>query len=529
VKLVAECAHVREAVAAEASCATEACQFGARLAEDWVHRCSKAAPDSRAQVAELARTFEERRKGARLPCLRDIEPLLKNGCSGAANCADTAQAWLTRCSDQTKSPLLVRILEARLAQAGAGSTPLDARSCDEVSAALVAASACKQQFECKDGLPALEAYRKRCLNPDGLGGIRQGFAELSLRLGAQAPVTELAVSLESPLEPGQVGLQLADGSGVVISVCDERVRDLAQYLSARHDCSEGFVVMARRQSTARHGRTQLRVAKLLVASDEKFHASYPSLLVTGEAEARSSAALERVASQLTVGLERATGGDAAGKAVLDKAEALKLLLQTLSVDASVLERPDAAQALAAADARLAPVLRDVAKAKLAYAQKLFKPLEYVAFVARALHRPLADVDENGVVVLGAKLPAATRSWEAVLPSAAAAYSAEIAPLAERLKKKPPSAQSQEKLGAELTSTAKACADAEQTAERDEVDLTECGFSGGCDDEVLESLRSELAKAQAEATQAHQAATLAASSLEPAPPASWAEHCAAPWW
>jgi hypothetical protein len=392
----------------------------------------------------------------------------------------------------------------------------------------VAASACKQQFECKDGLAALGEYRKRCLNSEGFGGIRQGFAELSLRVGAQEQVAELPVSMEFPLEPGQVGLQLADGTGVVISVCDDRVRDLAQYLTARHDCTEGSVIMARRKSIAHHNRTQLRVARLAAMSDENFRASYPSLLAVGEAEARDAAALEKAVSRLNVGLEKATGGDASGKAVLDPRDALKLLLQTPR-DANLLARPEGVQALAPADARLVPVLRDLAKAKLTYAKKLFKPQDYSAFAARSLKLPLADVDENGAIAFGAKSPSAALVWEKILPSAAAAYAAEIAPLAERLKKKPPSTLEREKLDAELKTATNACAEAEKSAERDEGDLVECGFSGGCDEEVLASLHSELTKAQAQASQARLDAVLAASSLEPPPPNDWNERCVAPWW
>lgn len=522
-----ECEHVRGVVADEAQCVGEACLYGSRLSADWVRRCRKVSPAALGEVSQLAREYAQRKAGARVPCLRDIEPILNGGCGDNQSCGELAQAWVTRCSDSARSPLVVRILEARLEQAkhGPRKAKLDKRGCSELSADVLTGAKCDQTFQCQDALAAVSIFRTRCLPVGGLPSISQGMAELSIRVGAgETPKTLATAADSSPLEPAGFSLPLADGSGIVVSVCGERPKDLAAYLLARQQCSSGEVVMLKHHAGSAKDGAKLRVGRLLHASSEAFSKLYPNLLVQGESSARTEAGLGLLKIELGALL-----GNGAGSAGYDPALGAALI-RALAKQAVVLRREGAKAALAEYDVRLIPSFKALAGAKRAAAKRLTKPAEHGQFLRRALKRPFADVDPDGDVSFGTVNAATTLDLGVLLPKATAAYQAELAPFVERITHNPLPAKQQEALQKSVVEAIASCNAAQAVVLANEVDLRECAFSVVCEDETLNDLQTELERAHKASEQGRLQALLASESLDgsPAVPGGSA-GCAEQWW
>jgi hypothetical protein len=520
-----ECEHVRSAIKEEEKCNGEACAYASRLTEDWLRRCKKAAPPAAfEEVTALGRQYDERKQGARVPCMRDIEKILTSGCMNEPNCGDIAQEWTTRCSDEAGSPLIVRILETRVSQAGArsGDTKLDKRGCKELAGDILNAANCAQKFQCEDALTAVGTFRSRCLSGGALPGVHEGLAELSIRIGAEQKTEPLPILADSPaIDPKRFAVPLADNTGIVGLVCGERATDVDAYLALRKDCADGEIVIFQRQRA--RSKSSLRTGRFPHKSDGAFASTYPSLMVRGEVAARTSAGLTRLATALA-----ALGARASAEAKYDP-ELGSALIAALGAEATAFRAAQERSALAASDEALVPLFRSLARAKVEAAKAIFKPLENAAFVRRALRRPLADLDSEGRISSSALNLAAILDLDAALPKAMAAYKAELSVFAERVAKKSLSDKNQATLSDELVRARSSCAAAQGKALESEGALLECGFDV-CDPELLKEVSGELTNARIDGTVAYLKVVLAAESFDSVPAVpDKAPRCVEPWW
>jgi hypothetical protein len=516
--LGSECAHVRGVVVAESKCQGEACTHASRLSQDWLNRCRKAGPEAISEVSELARVYAERRSGARVPCLREIEPILKEGCSSRPDCAEVAQAWTTRCADASGSPLIVRILEAKT------RVKLDKRGCGELSSELRAAASCTQRFQCEDGLAAVDLYRKRCL-VGAAPGLAEGMAELAIRLGAQQTAKPLPIQPALvELEPARFPLPLAEGHGIVTLVCEQRPTDLTSYLDARRNCQDGEIVMLRRHAGRNKDAATLQIGRFPHPSDALFASSYPSLAVRGEAAARRSVSMNLLSEELTAVANRLGSGSDA------EAELSAALIRALTKARTMLRSSASEPTLAEVDAALSPHFKRLALAKLQIAKKPSQPLPHAAFLRRSLKRPLADLDESGQLLAGASNGASAIDLVAILPKSSAAYLAELKTFAERVSRQALSEKQKATSDQTLAEALAACSAAQNKVRESETDLRECGFGAGCDDELMTELNRELGTSHRDSSSARTRFVLAQDSLDPsAEPRAGEARCVEPWW
>ncbi len=515
-----ECEAVRGAMKNESECLGETCLYASRLGEDWIRRCGKSEPTNLDEVSALTREFNEKKKGQRVPCMREIESVLSKGCSETPNCSDFAQEWTTRCSGVVNSPLVVRILEVRVEQgAGANGVKLDKRNCKELGAGMVEATNCIQRFQCEDALPGADTYRKRCLAGTNLPGFREGMGELSIRIGSGQTPEAIPIAPDSPpMDAKDFALPLADNTGAIALVCGDRAADLQQYLAMRKECADGQILILQRQPG--RVKSSIRVGRFQHPSDEAFAQNYPSLMVRGERVARVTGGLQRLSAELEAASQKATA-----------MEATSALIKALEKDAaSVRSTEDGAPNLRDQDAKLVILFRSIALAKVDTAKSLFKPAEYSGFIRRSVKRPLADVTSDGKVSVEATNGAAALDLEKVLPQAVTAYKNELAVFAERARKKLLPAKLVEAFSGEASAAASACVAAEGKVRESEGALLECGFGAACDAEVLADLQKELESGRKESVAARARMVLALASLDDgAEPPAQAARCEQPWW
>ncbi len=517
--LASECEHVRGVVVAESKCQGEACTHASRLSQDWLNRCRKAKPEAFSEVSELARVYAERRGGARVPCLREIEPILKEGCGSTADCAEVAQAWTTRCADASGSPLIVRILETR------AHVKLDRRGCSELASDLRAAASCAQKFQCEDGLAAVDLYGRRCLGGGMAPGLAEGMAELAIRLGAQQAVKPLPIQPAIvELEPARFPLPLAEGYGIVTLVCGERPTDLAGYLEARRNCEDGELVILRRHAGRNKAAATLQVGRFPHPSEALFSSSYPSLTLRGEAAARRSQSLKRLIEELGSLANRLGAGNE------PEPEVSMGLIRALAKARSSLRSAASEPALAEVDAALSPHFKRLALAKLQAAKKLLRPLQHAGFLRRSLKRPLADVDDSGQVLAGASNAASAIDLATILPKSSATYGAELQMFAERVRKQALTEKQKATADQTLADALAACSGAQSKVRESETDLRECGFGAACDAELMTELNRDLETSHRDSLSARSRFVLALDSLDPSPePAASETRCVEPWW
>ncbi|HEV8246209.1 MAG TPA: hypothetical protein VGP93_10595 [Polyangiaceae bacterium] len=524
-----ECEAVHSAIKNESNCLGEACLYAFRLTEDWIRRCGKADAPALDEVSSLARVYNERQKGERVPCLREIASILSDGCGDKPDCADLAQEWTTRCSGVTNSPLVVRILETRVEQAAgaAGATSnvkLDKRNCVDLASGMLAAANCVQRFQCEDALPGADMYRKRCLAGGHLPSFREGLAELSLRIGAGQSPQSIAISPQAAeLQAKDFTLVLADGTGVIAQACGERASDLQAYLALRKECADGQVVILQRQPG--RAKSSVRVGRFAHPDDLSFTQNYPSLLARGELEARTAAGLARLSSELDAVAQKVTEDPKYDPALASA------VIRALAKEATAIRAvPNGTATLQDLDARLVPLFRNLAGAKLDAAKLMFKPSDFGTFARRALKRPFADVDDEGRVGAGSFNAVSALDLEKVLPQTFTAYKNKVAPLAERAQKKPLAQAQAAALAEQLKQAIFGCASAEGKVRENEGALLECGFGDACEAQVVDDLRKELQAGRRNGGASYAAVVLTRDSMDAASDASGkAARCEQPWW
>lgn len=412
-----ECDHVLPWVKGEDRCATTLCEHGRDLAAEWVTRCTSYAPPALVEeVKALRGRLIERAALKPTECGKQLEGLLREGCGADKTCEVTGQRWATRCAKAEGTPLVMRILQKTIERKLPEPAPvkLDPRTCDELRAEVGEAGRCKDRFACSDAAPKIEAYRARCESDDERPTIAIAVAQLSVLVGGGRPAEPILVRQNAAaIIPEEVGVALADGSGGVISVCEERASDLERYYGARKGCQAGRMVVARAFKGSRG--IEVRAGAIDFPDDATFLARYPTLLAAREQELRDRDALAQLTAELGKAVEL-------GKTPAGAAEAARVLAKAVIANTLAIKRsPQLRVAITSRDDGLVPAMRELAKLKVAAVKGKVDPGEASGLAVRGKTRAFADVAADGTVQLGAATRASTLETASLLPKAMEAY------------------------------------------------------------------------------------------------------------
>ena len=519
----AECAAALGFIDGDEQCLGAACENAAALASTWTERCPKIDHEHAAHVKELAEAFATRSKTEPTACDAEATTLLREGCMQTA-CLPRAQAWATRCAAPTKSPLTVRFVERLVERKTDAQERLtvDVRSCDELGAEVLKGAACRDQFACGDAFKMFAVVRERCSAPELLPTTAVGAAAVALAALSEQKLAKVKVRAGSPaVGASDAPLPLADGSGVVVSICGARPPSLAEYVAATAACKQGALVIAR--SFKVEGGFEVRLGSLAYPDEATFFARFPTLRVAGELELRDREAAAALGKTIA---QAASAGAARG----GTAAALRELRSAFDIHAEMLRR--ATTPLANDDA-LAPLFADLGRAKRA---KIAGSAggDAVGLLERGRTRPLADVDDKGAIKAGATSIAGRLDARRVLPAAMRAYVTALDPGGRA---SPPrvdaaSANKAERVG---LLRAGACGDALKRLQAYKAALISCAFeleACGADKRaeataVIDDSRAAAASAWDAFDVARTGAAHAASNELAS--AATAAGCREPWW
>ncbi len=524
----AECAHVLEWVKGEEKCRASLCEHGRVLADEWTQRCPKFAEKTSVfSVKELEEKLVTRATEKPTDCGKDFETILRDGCAAEdATCEATGQRWATRCGKSEATPLVMRLLEKTIERKlrEPGKIELDARTCDELRADVAAVADCKDQFACAAALPRLDAFRGRCDGDADRPTITTAVQLLTVLVGAGKPGEPILTRAGGAgILPDEAPVVLADGSGAVISICDERASDFARYFAGRKACTGSKMVVARAFKTARG--VEVRVGALDFPDDATFVARYPTIVGARETEARDREQLAALDADL--GKAADLGRNAAGAV-----EAYRVLARAMIAHAPGIKRSAALRALITArDEALILALKELGKAKVAALKGKVSPADADGLILRAKTRAFADVALDGTVQLGAMSRADRLETSAILPKAIAAYLDALKPAKPRkLDKKTVQAAK-----AEGTAAAAACGGALRKLQDSKLALINCNFAiEACDEAKTSGLKKSVDDARTAAEVAYHDLDLArtggaADEADALTKAAEQASCREPWW
>ncbi len=285
----AECAHVLPWVKGEARCRASLCEHGRDLAMEWLSRCPRYAPaTSAAEVRELRDKLTVRATEKDTDCGKEFDGMIRSGCGAEdKTCQQAGQTWATRCAKAEATPLVMRILEKTIERKLDEPAPvtLDDRTCEELHADVVEGAKCKDRFACAEALGRVEAYRGRCESDEQRPTLATAVQEQVVVVGSGKPGAPILVRAGSAaILPDEAPVTLADGSGAVITLCDERASELARYMASRKTCNAGAMVVARAFKSARG--VDVRYGSLDFPDDATFSARYQTILTAREQDIR---------------------------------------------------------------------------------------------------------------------------------------------------------------------------------------------------------------------------------------------------
>ena len=323
------------------------------------------------------------------------------------------------------------------------------------------------------------------------------------------------------IQPDELPVVLEDRLGAVITVCDERASDLARYLESRKSCQGGRMVVAHAFPTSRG--VEVRVGSFDFPNDATFSARYPTIVSAREIELRDAdgaSALDRNLSS-AVSLSRSNAS-----------QAMRSVVNAVNENAVVLRRSAAAKAvLEKYDANLAPVLREIARAKLAAIHGRVSPSDLAAYLGRARTRAFADVTANGTAEVGAITHAGSLDTTLLLPKSMGAY-LDIMKAVLRRAVDPRLARTEKARG---LAAAAACGAAMKRLKETKTSLFACDFGiEACDDAKQAELAKSVDAARAEAEVTYQAldgARVGAAAADASALTQTADSagCREPWW
>lgn len=470
----AECDHVLTWIKGEESCTATLCEHGVSLTTDWMQRCPKygdpGAPDA---VKTAQGQMGARTSNKPTDCGKRFEEIVRDGCGDDATCLRTGQRWATRCAKSEGTPLTMRILQRtieRKQEQGADPVKLDLRTCDELRSEVMELGKCKDRFACGEGIPKVEAYRDRCESDGERPTLATAVAETTVLLFGQKKPEPILFRGAPTLSPGEVPVMLEDKSGGVITVCDERASDLGRYVNARKGCAAGRMVVARAFSTSKGA--EVRVGSLDFPDDATFSARYPTIVGHGELELRDKEIIAALEPELTraVNMGGAEGARVLGKLIVGHVVAIK---RSAAVK----------QALGRRDEALVPLMKELAKLKLAAAKGKVPVGDAAGLMNRARTRPFADLAGDGTVQLGAPTRALTLDTSAFLPRATEAHAAALKGRGRKVD--PKTAKAEHARG---VAAAQACGAALKKLSDTKRSLASCNFGlESCDDARQASL------------------------------------------
>lgn len=520
-----ECQSVSDWLGREQVCKGAFCKHGAALADDWMRSCERLEPRLVSDVERHRSELRAKARAAPAPCEAEVSDVLRNGCRNDPKCAELVQSWATRCAEWS-TPLVVRMLEIAVERQTGEAFRLDARSCTDMFGELQKAASCNQQFACQDSLPAVERYRARCATAGKLPPLAAAIAELSVRAGANEKPAPIPVRADdAKVDPKLTPAPLADASGAVILVCGKRVVDVKAYLAASASCTEDVVLARRFEGPS---GPVVRLGRFSHPNDSTFMQRFPSLALDGEVQARFSVALPTFVKAV----------EKAERLAADKQprEAIRAL-----VDAIIMNR-DAVRmsrvfddTLRAHDEKLVPLFRALAEAKKKILHDELPERRFAPAVRRTKLYPLADVNADGRVQLGAETLAAGADLADMLPKSMAAYHDVLKSRYRRLAQIKPRQSDDDAQSMQSDGAASTCGQAMKRYEAAEKSLVACGFGvETCDDAKTGALEKDVDRARGDAEVEYNRATLAISNLREelrgnATTAATVAGCREPWW
>jgi hypothetical protein len=485
------------ALRAEAGCVGSLCGRAAALAKEWSRYCGEGD----AFAADLG----ERAKTRPSECGAKADAILDEGCKGDATCELTASRWAARCGKSDGSPLVLGLLGRVVAKRSAlPEFTIDARSCDELRADVHKGVVCAPAA-CPAALKTAQAFRSRCASAGDLLEPATALAEAAILAAAGQTVAPTIVRRDPPkLTAAEMPVLLPDRWGAYAAVCGERPADMAAYVAARHACEHGKVAIVRYFVNAAK-EFEVRGGALDAPDDETFARRFPSLRAIGEVEARDEAAKQALAAELP-----RVGALAKEAKVVEAARALVHLANEHS--AALARSASVRAAFATFDDDLAPVLAQIAKAKLTAAKKALAA-DLAGLAARAPSRPFADVNDGAAVAIGGSSPDSRLDGTSLFPRAMAVYAAALGDLTTLAKRKPMSPGDAKDLKNNAIDAAEACGFAAKRAQASERDLVGCAFTlNTCPDAKIDGLKKSLDEDRTSVVSARHTIDLATSVL-----------------
>jgi hypothetical protein len=520
----AECQKVHAVVLGEQKCKQALCRHGAELARDFSRVCKDLMPDAVAQIERIAKELAGRGSAAATLCEREARQLMSGRCE-PAKCVETAQAWATRCAEEA-TPLVLRMIETNIERATGSEerVSLDARSCTALFGEVQQAAQCNQRFECEDQLGKVEEFRTRCVDRGVTRDLRQAAAELWIQFRAEQPVQPVPVDPGSKLTAKEAPLALEDGTGAVLAVCGQPVRDLPGYLAARRGCDGASVTFVRRIAAS------ARLGNVPHQGDVLFRLRFPSLVVVGELPSRDKSELSAFLDLL----DKAARGTAAGGATSERAIAQLVKAANLHLD-GVMNSQLFAEEMKKRDDALVPIFAALGGAKKAKIVDTLPDSRFFASLNRARTLALADVGMDGRVDLAESTPAAVVDFHEVFPKAMAAYLDALAPRFELLQKLKAKTRIYDAIKESMRGHASACGEAQKAFRATERQALDCIFGETpCEEGRITELTAAIDAARVRADAEHLQARMALSSLpsderKTAASEFAASGCRAPWW
>ena len=402
----AECKHVHDGLNEETSCAAKLCRYGAELSQEWLEKCAKHMPQERDAIDALSKKLRVEAKGKASSCSRAFDAMLDD-CG--ESCAERAQSWASRCSESEAGPLVMRILERKVAATtGNSRARLDKRSCATLREGLHEASRCKDVPDCKEAWKRwVVPHRSRCEADEG-APLDAAVWQLRIAAGEQRELETVRVaSKPETLSDSAVTLVLADQLGAVVKVCLARPTTADAYREAREGC--GGATLAHVQDND-DGVRILHVGRVSATTTASLAAVLPWVELAADVAKRESALLAKVRQGLDVVFDAET------------ADALPELMGLVNRHAELLRSSDQVRALfGERDEALVPLFIKLAAKKVSRARSIKNVSNRRGLVNRARRHAFADVADDGTIKPGAPTAAFLLPTAALAPKAMGAY------------------------------------------------------------------------------------------------------------
>lgn len=476
-----ECGIVREAVAAETKCQGELCQYGVNLGTDWLRTCRTIAPDQVSVVEQHVATMRQNTGQSAGQCGREAEQLIERGCPQAADCAEVAQAWATRCGEHA-TPLVVTMIEKRVERNNQAPIKLDTTSCDQIFAEVTKTTECSDDFDCQEKVDKLHAYQTRCATPGAPIPLENAFKQALLLEAAKQPAKGIPVN-EGQFAPKENRLLLEDKKGFVVGVGNQVVPSVKLLMTTLDDSEFALPVKLARIFKGKKTPFELRLGRVAAPDAATLFRRFPSLRFEGQSEAQKLAAANRAIAKLNEVVTKTA-----------QPEILAGLVTVMTDAAATQDDAEFREEVRKADKHLARAFGELARAKRKLLPSPRDPKGRVAFARRSWSNPFADVTAQGSVQMGAATPAVFADVAVLLPKSFAAYREDMDMTVGRARRKLQNAFERDLKNA-ATARANECAKTKKSVLTLEQQALDCAFSlEQCNGDQIEENTEKLDQA-----------------------------------